>query len=153
MDASAKIGLAALILLLLPPIVAELEARRLANIFYAALAIGGLVYALLAGGPTAAANAALAGLGCLALLSAGVAGAVILWERRVLTGGHIKLLSAGAAWLGIAATGAMLLIASAGILFFIVSSRITYKKPKRPAMTMIMSISLIVTFIFSGFTG
>ncbi len=150
MDAATKIGLGLLILLLLPAMVAEWEGTRLADRFHVALAAGGIVFAAATGGAPAAIAALFAGLAYLMVLGAVIAGVAAMWKRRLLTGGHIKLFSASATWLGFAGGGAMLVLAMFMIITFAVTTRVITSRTTRPAAICITSLSVIATFIGMG---
>ncbi len=109
------LALATLIVLLLPIVVLPWEGRRVPDPFYALLAAGGILASGIGGGFDSALWAAAACLICLAVVAAGVTLLRMTTRLQLLTGGHIKLLAAGAAWLGIGGTFAMLLLAFAAL--------------------------------------
>lgn len=150
MDPSTKIGLGLLTLLLLPAMVAEWEARRLGDIFYAGIAATGFLFVLATQGGFAAALAIAAGMASLFALSGAVAAAATVGGRRFLTGGHIKLLSSAAVWLGFAGTGLMLLLAALGIVSVVILKRAILGHRSRPALSLIASLSVIAAFIGVG---
>lgn len=109
------LALAMLIVLLLPIVVLPWEGRRVPDLVYALLAAGGILASGIGGGIGSALWAAAACLICLAVVAAGVTLLRLTLQFQLLTGGHIKLLAAGAAWLGIGGTFAMLLLTFAAL--------------------------------------
>jgi Flp pilus assembly protein protease CpaA len=147
MDAMSKIGVALLVVLLLPAIVAEWEGRRLPDIFHAALGLGGLLFALATGGTTALIAALATAIAGLALLAAVVAGARSLWFIRLMRGSDIKLLAAGSAWLGAGGTLAMIGLVALLFVLTVVVLRVRNNRPLRPELTPLVAIAAIGVFL------
>ncbi len=103
MDGQSLIASALLIVLLLPVVVAAWERKRVPDGFYLAIAAGGIGFAAATQGWPGALLAAATGCACLLLVAATVGLIRARWHVRLLVGGHIKLLGAGATWLGIPA--------------------------------------------------
>lgn len=110
MGSGGYLALAVLIVLLIPIVAMPLDGRRLPNAIYAVMAICGLILNTWSGGWAGLVGAVASSLGIM--IAAGVA--ITLLRRkmrlRVLTGGQIKLLGAGAAWLGPLGTLSMAVI-------------------------------------------
>ena len=79
--------------LLAVAVACDVAQRRVPNLVVAPLAMGGLAVQWVAGGPTAALWAGLAGLGVLALL-------LLPWASGKIGGGDLKLMAATAIWMG-----------------------------------------------------
>ncbi|WP_150291498.1 hypothetical protein [Sphingobium estronivorans] len=141
MNGMQWIGCAALILLLLPVLVLHWEGRAVTDRFYGLIALCGIGFAGLAHGVSGMAMAGAIGLACLALLSSAIAVLALRW--RLLTGGHIKLLAAGATWLSV--TGALLMLGLALALFLIAAVILRVRKAAdpRPDMAGIAAIALL----------
>jgi Flp pilus assembly protein protease CpaA len=93
------LGLGLLIALLLPSLVALSERRRLHDMFRALLALAGLGFCWATGGTSGLLLGLCSSLGVLLLLTMLVAFTQKLFDARILSGGEIKQLAAGAAWL------------------------------------------------------
>ncbi|MDB5700382.1 MAG: hypothetical protein JWL66_581 [Sphingomonadales bacterium] len=93
------LGMALLVALLLPSLVALGERRRLHDMFRALVAIGGLGFCWTTGGGLGLLLGLSAAVGTLIVVTAIVAFTQILWSVRLLSGGEIKQLASGAAWL------------------------------------------------------
>ena len=100
MTGTGYLTLAALILLLLPIVVLPWEGRRVPGWLYATIAAAGLGFTLLFDGPAATAWAAATGMATLLAVAGIATGIRQFLDLHVFTSGHIRLLSAGAIWLG-----------------------------------------------------
>ncbi|KEQ51296.1 hypothetical protein [Sphingobium chlorophenolicum] len=143
MNGASFIGCALMILLLLPVLVLHWEGRVVTDRLYGAIALGGVGFAALFHGAVGAMLAVGVGLACLLLLSSAVAAISLFWRLRLLTGGHIKLIAAGATWLS--AGGALLMLALAVGLFVVVAVILRVRKvaDPRPDMAGIAAIALL----------
>lgn len=142
MDAAGYFYLALLILVLMPVVVLPWEGRTTPDWLYLVLAGCGLAGAALLGGPTGLARACAAGLGCLLVAGCAVTVLRSRTRLRVLTGGQIKLLAAGATWLGV--SGAMAMIAVAGFtLFLIAAFQRTGAVRRRPDASAIFAVAIV----------
>ncbi|WP_375196607.1 hypothetical protein [Sphingobium sp.] len=143
MNGESHIGSALLILLLLPVVILHWERRGGDDRLYGLIAIGGVGFAAWTQGPGGALLAGLSGVLCLLLLSALVAAISSVWRLHLLTGGHIKLLAAGACWLSL--TGAALMLAVATALFWLAALFLRARKAAdpRPDMAAIAAIALL----------
>jgi hypothetical protein len=137
------IGCALTVLLLLPVVVLHGEERPVHDGFYGAIALGGLGYSALLHGPGGGMAAAMTALACLLLLSLAMAALERRWDIRLLAGGHIKLLAAGASWLSV--TGALLMLALAAGLFLIGAAILRVRKTTnpRPDMAVVAAVALL----------
>ena len=88
---SAHLGLFGALLAI--AVACDVAQRRVPNLVVAPLAVGGLAVQWVAGGPTTAMWAGLAGLGVLAVL-------LLPWAFGKLGGGDVKLIAATAIWMG-----------------------------------------------------
>jgi hypothetical protein len=93
------LGLALLVALLLPSLIALSERRRLPDVFRGLLALAGLGYCWATGGAFGLLLGLGSSLGTLLVLTMLVAFTQKLWSARLLSGGEIKQLASGAAWL------------------------------------------------------
>ncbi|UZW57209.1 hypothetical protein NUH86_21020 [Sphingobium sp. JS3065] len=143
MNGASFIGSALMILLLLPVLVLHWEGRAVADRLYGLIALGGVGFAAILHGVAGMMLAAGIGLACLSLLSSAVAGISLLWRLRLLTGGHIKLIAAGATWLS--ASGAVLMLGLAAALFVLAAMILRIRKTAdpRPDMAGIAAIALL----------
>ena len=128
MNGTGLIASALLILLLLPIVVATWERKRVPDALYIAIAAAGIGYAGLRDGLMGALLAGGIGLACLLLVAAAVGLARTRWGVRLLVGSHIKLLGAGATWLGAPGAATMILLA----LFLFIACVILLRARKAP---------------------
>lgn len=137
------IGCALCLLLLLPVLVLHGEGRPVHDGFYGLIALGGVGFSTLLHGVPGGAMAVVTGLACLLLLSLAMAALERRWDMRLLTGGHIKLLAAGASWLS--ATGALLMLGLAAGLFLIGAAILRVRKTAnpRPDMAVVAAVALL----------
>ena len=111
------IAFALLILLLLPVAVAAWEDKRPPDALYLAIALCGAGFAGIAEGVPGMIKALATGLACLLLVAAAITLIRNRWRVRLMLGNHIKLLGAGATWLG--ASGAPLMLVLTALLFLL----------------------------------
>lgn len=143
MGASVYFTLAALIVLLMPIIVLPWEGQRAPDWLYALLGAGGLACVWVTGGAVAAAWSAGAALGCLVVVGACITMLRVNTGLQVLTGGHIKLLAAGATWLGF--TGAVIMIAiTIFVLFLIAAFQQVGSGRHRPDSSAVVAMAIVV---------
>ncbi|GFE77250.1 hypothetical protein [Novosphingobium sp. TCA1] len=134
-------NLALLIVLLLPAVIMPWEGRRPPDLLYFVIAAGGLSFAALGGGIPALGWSALAGAGCLLLVAAGVAGLRAGLGLRLLTGSQIKLLAAGATWLG--PFGALTMIAITAMTLLVVATAQQFRTAaRRPDSGAIVAVAI-----------
>ena len=138
------IASAVLIILLLPIVVATWEQKRVSDGFYLAIAAGGVGFAVLRGGLLSGLIAAATGLACLLLITTLVAAVRARWHVRPLVGGHIKLLGAGAIWLGASGALAMLIIASFLFVFLAFTLSVRNKSNTRPEFAPIAALVILL---------
>jgi hypothetical protein len=147
MNGVSCIAMAALILLLLPIVVLPWEGRRPPGALYAAIAGGGVVLAGLQGGASGAGWAVASGVVMLAAVAGGVTVLRLTRNLQLLTSGHIRLLAAGAAWLG--PVGALAMAGIAFAALFAAAAlhhlRSTARRPDFPliAAAAILAVSLV----------
>jgi hypothetical protein len=111
MGAGGYFTLALLIVLLLPTVVLAMEGRRSPDALYALIAICGLMVSAYSGGSRALVVAIASALGVLLVTGTAVTMLRSKLRLRILTGGQIKLMAAGAAWLGPWGTVLMMVLA------------------------------------------
>lgn len=140
--AAGYFHLAALVLIVVPIVILPWEGRRTPDWLYILLAVCGLVGSALLGGWPALVRGLVAGAGCL--LVAGLAVTVLRARTRlrILTGGHIKLLAAGATWLGVLGALAMMAVAVFA-LFLIAFMQRTGAVRRRPDTSAIVAIAIL----------
>ncbi|WP_048574853.1 prepilin peptidase [Sphingobium fuliginis] len=144
------IAISTLILILLPIIVLEWEQRNVPNWLYLLLGAAGIAFTLTSRGLGTAIASLAAGIAILLLLAGGIAYMRRSWKLRLLSGGQIKLLAAGAAWLG--PSGAVLML-SLVILLFVISVvflRIRKKAVLRPDSEAIAAIAILIVQVHQG---
>ena len=138
--------LALLIVLLIPIMVLPMEGRRAPHALYAAIAIGGLGVSFWSGGAMALAWSAGTALAVMIVVGGGVTLLRGATRLRVLTGGQIQLMAAGATWLGM--PGALLMIAIAIVALFSIAGwrqlRETHRRPE--SAIVVASAIMIVAF-------
>lgn len=100
MGAGGYFALAGLVVLLLPVVILPWEGRRTPSLFLASLGACGLLVQFLGGGLGALMGGAVTALAVLVLLGLVTTLLRGRMRLRILTGGQIKLMAAGAAWLG-----------------------------------------------------
>lgn len=143
MNGPALIGCAALILLLLPVVILHGERRPVPDALYALVALCGIGFSALMHGAAGLALAFGTGLASLILVTMAVAAASALWRVRLLTGGHIKLLAAGATWLSIAGALAMLLLTASLFILAAMILRARKATSPRPDVAVIAAFALL----------
>ncbi|MFT4053301.1 MAG: hypothetical protein QM681_02255 [Novosphingobium sp.] len=111
MEAAGYFYLAFLLLVLIPVVVLPWEGRTTPDWLYIVLATFGMVGAVVLEGRPGLVRACAAGAASLAVASLAVALLRARTGARVLTGGQIKLMAAGATWLGFGGTFAMVAVA------------------------------------------
>jgi len=144
------IAISTLILILLPIIVLEWEQRNVPNWLYLLLGAAGIAFTLTSRGLGGAIVSLAAGIAILLLLASAIAYMRRTWKLRLLSGGQIKLMAAGAAWLGPVGAGLMLSLA---ILLFVISViflRIRKKAVLRPDSEAIAAIAILIVQVHQG---
>lgn len=137
MEAGGYFTLAMLIVLLLPIVVMPLEGRRSPDVLYAVIAACGLAVSTWNGGQAGLGRAVLASL----LVFVAVGGIITLLRSklrlRILSGGQIKLMAAGAAWLG--PSGALIMLVSSILALFSVAMwrRLSEARSRPVSMTVV----------------
>jgi len=142
MDAAGYFYLALLILVLIPVVVLPWEGRTPPDWLYIVIAGCGLAGAVALGGPFALARSCAAGLGCLLVAGGAITVLRSRTRARILTGGQIKLLAAGATWLGVNGTMAMIAVA-AFILFLIAAFQRAGAVRRRPDASAIVAVAIV----------
>ncbi|HWJ71523.1 MAG TPA: hypothetical protein VNS79_15875 [Sphingobium sp.] len=147
MNAIGLIGLALLILLLLPVVIAAWEGYGVPDMLYLVIASGGIIFAGVTRGWAGALQAGLVGLGCLIVVAAAITAIRLRWQVRLLVGGHIKLLGAGATWLGVAGSIGMIAISLTLLAGGAVFLRIRKNTNIRPEFIPIAAASILLVQI------
>lgn len=142
MEAAGYFYLALLILVLMPVVVLPWEGRTTPDWLYLVLAGCGLAGALALGGLPGLARACAASLGSLIVASGAVTLLRSRTRLRVLTGGQIKLLAAGATWLGVDGALAMVLVA-VFTLFLIAAFQRAGAVRRRPDASAIVAVAIV----------
>ncbi|MFC0204659.1 A24 family peptidase [Novosphingobium soli] len=142
MAALGYFDLALLILVLVPVVVLPWEGHRTPDWLYLLLAGSGLAAALLRGGPAALAWSCAAGLGCLLLTSAMVTALRMQTRLRILTGGQLKLMAAGATWVGMTGTLVMMSVAVL-TLFLLAAFQQAGAVRRRPDASAIVAVAIV----------
>ncbi|QPI75343.1 MULTISPECIES: hypothetical protein [unclassified Sphingobium] len=144
------IAISTLILILLPIIVLAWEQRNVPNWLYLLLGAAGIAFTLTSRGLGGAIVSLAAGIAILLLLAGAIAYMRRTCKLRLLSGGQIKLMAAGAAWLG--PVGAVLML-SLAILLFVISViflRIRKKAVLRPDSEAIAAIAILIVQVHQG---
>lgn len=150
MNAGAYFTLAVLILVLLPVVILPWERRKVPDWIYTVIAACGLGSSLVYSGLPGFTWSALSGLGCLLVVGGGVTALRTATRLRILTGGQIKLLAAGATWLGPAGTLIMVLV-GAFALFAAAALLQASQAQRRPDSGSILALSIVlVAFLQQG---
>ena len=136
------IALATLILLLLPVVILPWEGRKVPDALFLLIGTVGLARSFALDGIDGVLWSAAAGILCLMIIAAAVSAIRDNLKVQLLTGGHIKLLGAGATWLGLG--GAIAMLAMAFITLFaigLVEKRKTIKR--RPDFFVVAALTII----------
>jgi hypothetical protein len=140
------IGLALLVALVLPSLVAASERRRLHDAFRIVLAITGLGYCWATGGGSGLLLGLSSCLSTLIVLTMLVAYTQRYWGARLLSGGEIKTLASGAAWLTpFVAVGYLLLVFGIVMIAGLVSTRLL-KGRRNELVSTASSLALLSVF-------
>jgi len=142
MPAAGYFCLALLVLVLVPVVVLPWEGRRTPDWLYLLLAACGLGGAWFFGGPLGLAQAAAAALACLIFCGFMVTFVRTRTRLRILTGGQIKLLAAGATWLGLGGTLIMVIVAILA-LFAIAAFQRNGEIRRRPDASAVVAITIV----------
>jgi hypothetical protein len=147
MDAAGYFYVALLILVLMPLVVLPWEGRIPPDWLYILLAGCGLAGAFVLGGTPALLLSCAAGLGCLLVAGGAVTVLRARTRLRILTGGQIKLLAAGATWLGL--SGALVMLAGAVLVLFLIAAfqRIGAQRTgavgRRPDASAVVAVAIV----------
>ncbi|AOR79257.1 hypothetical protein QUC32_04705 [Novosphingobium resinovorum] len=142
MEAAGYFYLAFLLLVLIPVVVLPWEGRTTPDWLYMVLAASGLLGAALLSGVPGLIRACVAGAGSLAIAGLAVALLRAHTGARVLTGGQIKLLAAGATWLGFSGTFAMVAVALL-TLFALAAFQKAGAVRRRPDASAILAVAIV----------
>lgn len=137
------IALAVLILLLLPVAVAAWEDKRPPDALYLAIALSGAGFAAVTDGFPGLLKSLAAGLACLLFVAAAITAIRNRWQIRLLLGNHIKLLGAGATWLGVSGAPLMLMLAAVLFMLSVAILRARKMQALRPNFSHIAVIAIL----------
>ncbi|MEE4451567.1 hypothetical protein [Novosphingobium resinovorum] len=141
MEAAGYFYLALLVLVLVPVVILPWEGRTTPDWLYALFGACGLAGAAALGGTPGLLWAVAAGLGCLGAASLAVTLLRARTRARILTGGQIKLLAAGATWLGINGTFAMVALAALALVLLAAFQRAGAVR-RRPDASAILAVAI-----------
>lgn len=142
MEAAGYFYLALLILVLVPVVILPWEGQTTPDWLYVVLAGCGLVGAAALEGTSGFYRACAAGVGCIAVASLAVTVLRARTRARILTGGQIKLLGAGATWLGISGTFAMMAVAVLALVLIAAFQRAGAVR-RRPDASAILAVAIL----------
>jgi prepilin signal peptidase PulO-like enzyme (type II secretory pathway) len=142
MGAGGYFTLAVLVVVLIPAVAISLEGRRPPEVLYPAIAACGLLSNGLRGGWPAFGGAFRAGRLVLLVVGGAITAMRSTMRLRLLTGGQIKLMAAGATWLGPVGALAMILIAGFA-LFAIAAWQHASERQGRPDSMIIVALAII----------
>jgi len=138
--------LALLVLLLLPIAVMTLERRRAPDLLYALVAAGGLgSSAWYAGWPGLGWSLA-SGLGVAVVIGGAITALRVQLRLRLLTGGQIKLMAAGASWLTPFGASLMIMIAALSMIAVVIWQHLQ-EKHSRPGPEIVVIVAIIIIAI------
>lgn len=120
MGAGGYFTLAVLVTVLIPAVALSVEGRKVPGFVYPAIAGCGLVSSVLRGGLAGLGQSVAAALVTLLLIGAAITVLRAATRLRILTGGQIKLMAAGATWLGLVGSLVMIVVAAFGLFAFAV---------------------------------
>lgn len=146
MGAGGYFTLAALVIVLVPAVAISLEGRRTPDILYPAMALCGLIGSGLRGGSPAVGGAFVSGMGVLLLVGGAITLLRSTMRLRLLTGGQIKLMAAGATWLGPVGALAMILVAGFA-LFALAAWQQTSDQSRRPDSAIVVALAILAVAI------
>jgi prepilin signal peptidase PulO-like enzyme (type II secretory pathway) len=132
-----------LIVVLMPVVVLPWEHRKVPDALYIAIAACGLASSALHQGFSGLAWSAGSAIACLVVVGAAVTGLRAATRLRILTGGQIKLLAAGATWLGPAGTIIMILVA-AFVLFAAAALLQVSQRQRRPDSAAVVAMTIVI---------
>jgi hypothetical protein len=141
MGGPGYLTLSVLLVVLMPAMVMSLEGRKIAPAVYASTAVLGLGSSALRGGWPAVGSALAAAILVIVLLGGGTTILRASMRLRVLTGAQIKLMAAGATWLGLLGAGLMMVVVM--IALFVSAAWRSSGERGRPD-----SVSIVVAAIF-----
>lgn len=144
MDGTSLIASALLTLMLLPIAVAAWDRWRVPDGLYLAIAAAGIGYSYMRNGVAGAASAVLVGLACLLLVAAAISLLKARQQVRLLLGGHIKLLGAGATWLSAQGAVVMTLVSFSLFVFCALFLRARRASNTRPEFAPIATFSILM---------
>lgn len=142
MDAAGYFYLAALLLVLIPVVVLPWEGRTTPDWLYIVLAAFGLAGAMTLEGGAGLLRACAAGAAAMLAASLAVALLRARTGARVFTGGQIKLLAAGATWLGVGGTFVMVAVALL-TLFTLAAFQKAGAVRRRPDASAILAVAIV----------
>lgn len=152
MEAAGYFTLAVLILVLLPPVVLPWEGQRPPDAVYLVIAACGLASSAWHGGWAGLAWSAAGALGCVLLIGAAVTKLRASSRLRIFTGGQIKLMAAGAAWLGPGGTLAMVVFTII-LLFSWAAVQQIAESQRRPDSAMVVAITIMTVALQQQIAG
>lgn len=142
MEAAGYFYLALLILVLIPIVILPWEGKSTPDWLYMLLAGSGLAGAAVVGGVSGLMLSCAAGLGFLGLASLMVTALRKRTRARILTGGQIKLIGAGATWLGIHGALAMVVVAAVALVVLVAIQR-TGAVRQRPDASAVLAVAIL----------
>lgn len=142
MNGIGFISLAILILLMLPIITLRLEGRSVSHMLLGVIAVGGVIFSTLQGGMWGAVQSIAAAFFCVFATASIVALLRKKAQFILLSGYQMKLLGAGATWLGLKGSISMLFITFLMIFVFSVLSILKHQS-RRPDASLIASFSTL----------
>jgi prepilin signal peptidase PulO-like enzyme (type II secretory pathway) len=143
MGAGGYFTLAVLVVVLIPAVAISLEGRRMPEFLYPAIALCGMASSGLRGGWLALGGAFLAGLIVLLLVGGAITALRSSMRLRLLTGGQIKLMAAGATWLGPVGAAAMILIAGFALFAMAAWQQAMQREQQRPDSVIIVALAIM----------
>lgn len=152
MGAGEYFALAVLIVVLMPAVIMPWEGRKVPDLLFVAIAACGVAYSGLRDGFMGALWAVEASFACLLLVGGGVTALRARTRLRVLTGSQIKLMAAGATWLGLWGAAIMILITTFSLFSFATLQQVS-ERQRRPDSAAIVAMAILCVAITRQFPG
>lgn len=150
--AAGYFTLALLIVVLMPAVILPWEGRKAPDGLFVAIAACGLASSGIHGGLAGLGWAVAGALACLVVVGGAVTILRANTRLRILTGGQIKLMAAGATWLGLPGAAIMILITIFS-LFSIAALQQVSESQRRPDSAAIVAVAILCVAIPQQLSG
>jgi D-alanyl-lipoteichoic acid acyltransferase DltB (MBOAT superfamily) len=146
MSGQKLIGLGLILLCGLPALIAASEHRRAPALLQLPLAIAALGWSWVTGGLHLILLSLAAGAIVFLILVAGLAFTQRQWDRRLLTGSEVKLMTAAAMWLPVLFAVAAMLLALVAAVAWVMAGKLTNDRVSRPDLGPFVIAAVLAAF-------